>query len=102
MATKPSFRAEFKAGEGGKTAVYMARWVNTRGEKRPRTEATTGTIAASRRSAGGAGGRQPPAWPDYIAKSSKKSESTFLTVYVSSLATPGGGCVRAVVRRDAA
>ncbi len=34
--TKPSVRspaeAEFKADEGGKTAVYMARWVNTRGE----------------------------------------------------------------------
>ncbi len=31
MTTRPSFRAEFKAGEGGKTAVYMARWINTRG-----------------------------------------------------------------------
>lgn len=31
MTTKPSFRAEFKAGEGGKAAVYMARWVNTLG-----------------------------------------------------------------------
>lgn len=33
MTTKPSFRAEFKPGEGGKTAVYMARWIDTRGEK---------------------------------------------------------------------
>jgi len=41
MTTKPSFRAEFKAGEGGKTAVYMARWVNTRGEKGPWSEVTT-------------------------------------------------------------
>lgn len=46
MTTKPSFRAEFKAGEGGKTAVYMARWVNTRGEKGPRSEVTTATVAA--------------------------------------------------------
>ena len=35
MTTKPSFRAEFKAGEGGKTAVYMARWVCTRGNRGP-------------------------------------------------------------------
>ncbi len=46
MTTKPSFRAEFKAGEGGKTAVYMARWVNTRGEKGPWSEVTTTTLAA--------------------------------------------------------
>lgn len=46
MTTKPSFRAEFKAGEGGKTAVYMARWVNTRGEKGPWSEITTATVAA--------------------------------------------------------
>lgn len=32
MTTKPSFRAEFKAGEWGKTLVSMARWVSTRGE----------------------------------------------------------------------
>ncbi|MFN7558137.1 MAG: hypothetical protein ACK5RX_02050 [bacterium] len=46
MTTKPSFRDEFKAGEGGKTAVYMARWVNTRGEKGPWSEITTATVAA--------------------------------------------------------
>ena len=46
MTTRPSFRAEFKAGEGGKTAVYMARWVNTRGEKGPWSEVTTATVAA--------------------------------------------------------
>jgi hypothetical protein len=46
MTTRPSFRAEFKAGEGGKTAVYMARWVNTRGEKGPWSEITTATVAA--------------------------------------------------------
>ena len=46
MTMKPSFRAEFKAGEGGKTAVYMARWVNTRGEKGPWSEITMATVAA--------------------------------------------------------
>jgi hypothetical protein len=46
MTTKPIFRAEFKAGEGGKTAVYMARWINTRGEKGPWSEITTATVAA--------------------------------------------------------
>ena len=46
MTTRPSFRAEFKAGEGGKTAVYMARWVNTRGEKGPWSEITAATVAA--------------------------------------------------------
>jgi hypothetical protein len=46
MTTKSSFRAEFKPGEGGKTAVYMARWVNTRGEKGPWSEVTTATVAA--------------------------------------------------------
>ncbi|MGD9691056.1 MAG: hypothetical protein AB7K52_15465 [Phycisphaerales bacterium] len=46
MTTKPSFRADFKPGEGGKTAVYMARWVNTRGEKGPWSEVTTATVAA--------------------------------------------------------
>jgi hypothetical protein len=46
MNTKPSFRAEFKAGEGGTTAVYRARWFNTRGEKGPWSEVTTATVAA--------------------------------------------------------
>ena len=46
MTTRPSFRAEFKADQGGKTAAYMARWVNTRGEKGPWSEVTTATVAA--------------------------------------------------------
>ncbi len=46
MTTKPSFRAEFKADERGKTAIYMARWINTRGEKGPSSEITTATVAA--------------------------------------------------------
>jgi hypothetical protein len=46
MTTRPSFRADFKPGEGGKTAVSMARWINTRGEKGPWSEITTATVAA--------------------------------------------------------
>jgi hypothetical protein len=46
MTTRPSFRAEFKPGDGGKTAVSVARWVNTRGERRPWSEVTTATVAA--------------------------------------------------------
>jgi hypothetical protein len=46
MTTKPSFRATFKPAEGGKTAIYMARWVNTRGEKGPWSELAMATVAA--------------------------------------------------------
>lgn len=45
MTTKPSSRAEFKAGEGGTPAVYIARWVNTRGEPGLWSEITTATVA---------------------------------------------------------
>lgn len=46
MATKPSIRAAFRAGDGGKTAVSMARWINTRGEKEPWPEIAMATMAA--------------------------------------------------------
>ena len=46
MTNKVSFRVDVKAGEGGKAAVYTARWVNTRGEKGPWSEITTATVAA--------------------------------------------------------
>ncbi len=50
MTTRPCFRAphedEFKAGDGGKAAVYMTRWVNTTGETGPWSEITTATVAA--------------------------------------------------------
>ncbi|MFN0133364.1 MAG: hypothetical protein ACKVW3_12660 [Phycisphaerales bacterium] len=46
MTTKPSCRPDFKPGEGGKTAVSMARWINTRGEKGLWSEITTATVAA--------------------------------------------------------
>ena len=48
MATKPSIRADFRSGDGGKTAVYMTRWVNTQGEKSPWSEIATATAAAQR------------------------------------------------------
>lgn len=46
MATGPSVTAEYRAADGGRTAVYMLRWVNTRGEKGPWSEVTTATVAA--------------------------------------------------------
>ena len=49
MTTKPTFRAEFKPGEGGKrwgAAVYMARWINTRWEKGLWLEIATAMVAA--------------------------------------------------------
>jgi len=49
MATKPSIRADFKPAEGGTNwegAVYMGRWINTRGKKGPWSEIATATVAA--------------------------------------------------------
>ena len=46
MTTRPTFRAEVQALGRGKTAVYMARWINTRGEKGPWSEIATATVAA--------------------------------------------------------
>ena len=46
MAIKPSIRADFRSGDGGKTAVSMTRWVNTQGEKGPWSEIATATVAA--------------------------------------------------------
>jgi len=67
MTTRPIFRADFKLGEGGKTAVYMARpprricdWINTRGEKGLWSEIATAALSLAR--TGGAGGRQTPAF----------------------------------------
>jgi hypothetical protein len=44
--SRPTLRTAYPAADGGKTAVYMLRWVNTRGEKGPWSEAATATIAA--------------------------------------------------------
>lgn len=46
LTLRPTLLARFKPGEGGKTAVYMARWVNTRGEKGPWSEVASATVAA--------------------------------------------------------
>jgi hypothetical protein len=46
LTTRPTLRTDFRAADGGKTAVYMLRWVNTRGEKGPWSEVTTATVAA--------------------------------------------------------
>jgi len=46
MTTRPTFRADFKLDEGGKKALYMARWINTRGEKGPWSEICSATVAA--------------------------------------------------------
>ncbi len=44
--SKPTFRAEFKPGEGGTTVVSMTRGINTRGDKGPWSEIATATVAA--------------------------------------------------------
>ncbi|MDP1661048.1 MAG: hypothetical protein Q8L55_03955 [Phycisphaerales bacterium] len=46
LTTKTTLRTDFKPAEGGKTASYMLRWVNTRGEVGPWSEVATGTVAA--------------------------------------------------------
>lgn len=46
LATRPTLRATFPAGAGGKTAVYMLRWVSTRGERGPWSEVVGATVAA--------------------------------------------------------
>lgn len=46
LTTRSTLRTDFRAVDGGKTAVYMLRWVNTRGEKGPWSEIATATVAA--------------------------------------------------------
>lgn len=46
LTTRPTLRTDFRAADGGKTAVYMLRWVNTRGEKGLWSEVCTATMAA--------------------------------------------------------
>ena len=46
MTTRATFRAKFKPGEGGKTAVFMARWVSTRGTPGPWRNIASATVAA--------------------------------------------------------
>jgi len=46
MTTKTAFATDYPAAAGGKTAVYMLRWVNTRGEKGPWSDPHPATVAA--------------------------------------------------------
>jgi len=46
MTIKTAFATDYPADAGGKTAVYMLRWINTRGEKGPWSEVASATVAA--------------------------------------------------------
>jgi hypothetical protein len=46
LASRGVLRTTFEPGAGGKTAVYMLRWVNTKGERGPWSEVGVGTVAA--------------------------------------------------------
>ena len=46
LATRTPDREDFDAADGGKSAHYMARWVNTRGQKGPWSAVVKATIAA--------------------------------------------------------
>ena len=41
MTIRRTLRTDFGAADGGKAAVYMLRWGNTRGENRPCSEVTS-------------------------------------------------------------
>jgi hypothetical protein len=45
MTTKPILRAALKVGVGGNTAIYMARWASTGGERGPWSELAIATVA---------------------------------------------------------
>ena len=44
--TRTPYTAEYAGADGGKTAHYMLRWVNTRGDKGPWSETASATIGA--------------------------------------------------------
>lgn len=44
--TRTPYTADFDGADGGKTAHYMLRWTNTRGEKGPWSETASATIGA--------------------------------------------------------
>lgn len=46
VATRSPHVTEFPVGTGGKQAVYMLRWVSTRGAPGPWSEVASGTVAA--------------------------------------------------------
>ena len=47
MVTKLSVTAEYRAADGGETAVHMLRWVSTRGEYGLWIQVASATVAAS-------------------------------------------------------
>ena len=46
LTTRPTVRSEFRVADGGKMAVYMLRWVSTRGDKGPWSDVAKATVAA--------------------------------------------------------
>lgn len=46
LATRTPDREDYEAADGGKSAYYMGRWVNTRGQKGPWSAMVKATIAA--------------------------------------------------------
>jgi len=46
VTTKSTVRATFTPEDGGKTAVYLLRWVSTRNQPGPWSDPVTGTVAA--------------------------------------------------------
>ena len=44
LDTRTPYVAEFEAGDGGKTAHYMMRWISTRGEPGPWSQTVSATI----------------------------------------------------------
>jgi len=46
LDTRTPYTADFAGSDGGKTAHYMLRWVNTRGDKGPWSQTVSATIGA--------------------------------------------------------
>jgi len=101
MTTRPSFRAEFKASEGGKTAVCMARCVNTQGERGSWSEVCAATAAAgSPNSRVRSSGARPASSPPLLcrktgdARHSRVREVTRLDqpAYRGLFTAPSGAC----------
>ena len=44
--SRTPYTADFVGADGGKTAHYMLRWVNTKGEQGPWSETASATIGA--------------------------------------------------------
>ena len=46
VSSRGNLQTDFQSAEAGKTAYYALRWVSTRGEKGPRSEVCSATVAA--------------------------------------------------------